>query len=107
MSRASARHHPAPLACHDDGGPRTRLARPGLRVKQLGLAIGAVYFTFLAVTNTLNFVVSVGGYHWAFLNSGNVSYIASIPKVYGWPGWFAQPAVLAAASVEAAGAVLC
>jgi hypothetical protein len=106
MSRASARHHPAPLACHDDGGPTTGLARQGLRVKQLVLAIGAVYFTFLAVTNTVNFVVSVGGYHWAFLNSGNVSYIASITKVYGWPGWFDQAAVLAAASVEATGAVL-
>jgi hypothetical protein len=106
MSRASVRQHPAPLACHDDGGQGTRWSRPGLRVKQLVLAIGLVYFTFLTVTNTVNFVVSVGGFHWAFLNSGNVSYIASITKVYGWPAWFDQAAVLAAASVEATGAVL-
>ena len=88
---------------------RTRyhvLAAPGLRVKQLVLGIGAVYFTFVAVTNIVNFIVSVGGYHWAFLNSGNVSYITSITKNYSWPGWFDKAAVLAAAVVEAAGALL-
>lgn len=67
---------------------RTRyrlLTPPGLRVKQLVLGIGAVYFTFLAVTNIVNFIVSVGGYHWTFLNSGNVSYISSVTKIYAWP----------------------
>ena len=44
----------------------------------------------------------MGGYHWSFLNSGNVSYIASITKVYSWPAWFDKTAVLA----EAAGALL-
>jgi len=86
-----------------DGG---LLARPGLRVKQLVLVIGAVYFTLVAVTNVVSFVVSVGGYHWAFLNSGNVSYIASVTKVYKWPAWFDQAAVLAAAVAEATGAFL-
>jgi hypothetical protein len=55
---------------------RTRdrvLARPGARVKQLVLGIGAVYFTFVTATNTVNFIATVGGYHWVFLNSGNVS----------------------------------
>ena len=88
---------------------RTRdraLEAPGLQVKQLVLVIGAVYFTFVAVTNTVNFIVSVGGYHWAFLNSGNVSYITSITKIYSWPAWSDQAAVLAAALVEAAGAAL-
>lgn len=82
------------------------LTPPGLRIKQLVLGIGAVYFTFVAVTNMVNFIVSVGGYHWSFLNSGNVSYIASITKVYSWPAWFDKAAVLAAALVEAAGALL-
>ena len=89
--------------------PRARyrvLSPPGLRVKQLVLGIGAVYFTFVAVTNVVNFIVSVGGYHWSFLNSGNVSYIASITKVYSWPGWFDKAAVLAASLVETAGALL-
>ena len=43
---------------------RTRyrlLTPPGLRVKQVVLGIGAVYFTFLAVTNIVNFIVSVAG----------------------------------------------
>jgi hypothetical protein len=88
---------------------RTRyrlLTPPGLRVKQLVLGIGAVYFTFLAVTNIVNFIVSVGGYHWTFLNSGNVSYIGSVTKVYAWPAWFDKAVVLAAALAETAGAVL-
>ncbi len=82
------------------------LSPPGLRIKQLVLGIGAVYFTFVAVTNVVNFIVSAGGYHWSFLNSGNVSYIASITKVYSWPAWFDKAAVLAASLVEAAGALL-
>ena len=88
---------------------RTRcrlLARPGVRVKQLVLGIGAVYFTFVAVTNIVNFIVSVGGYHWTFLNSGNVSYISSVTKIYAWPAWFDKAVVLAAALAEAAGAFL-
>ena len=84
---------------------RGLLARPGLRVKQLVLVIGGVYFTLVAVTNVVSFVVSVGGYHWAFLNSGHVGYIASVTKAYHWPAWFDQAAVLAAAVVEAAGSV--
>jgi hypothetical protein len=79
---------------------------PGVRVKQLVLGIGAVYFTFVAVTNIVNFIVSVGGYHWTFLNSGNVSYISSVTKIYAWPAWFDKAAVLAAALAEAAGAFL-
>jgi hypothetical protein len=82
------------------------LTPPGLRVKQLVLVIGAVYFTFVAVTNVVNFIASVGGYHWTFLNSGNVSYISSVTKVYSWPAWFDQAVVLAAALAEAAGAFL-
>ena len=88
---------------------RTRyrlLTPPGLRVKQLVLGIGAVYFTFLAITNIVNFIVSVGGYHWTFLNSGNVSYISSVTKIYAWPAWFDKAAVLAAALAETAGALL-
>jgi len=89
--------------------PRTPdqfLARPGIRVKQLVLGIGAVYFTFVGVTNAVNFVATVGGLHWVFLNSGNASYITSITKLYGWPTWFDRAAVLAAAVVEAVGALL-
>jgi hypothetical protein len=87
-------------------GKNRLLTPPGLRVKQLVLGIGAVYFTFVAVTNIVNFIASVGGYHWAFLNSGNVSYISSVTKAYAWPAWFDQAAVLAAAVAEAAGAFL-
>ena len=89
--------------------PRTRyraLEAPGLRVKQIVLVVGAVYLTFVAVTNMVNFIVAVGGYRWTFLNSGNVSYITSITKVYAWPAWFDKAAVLAAALAEAAGALL-
>jgi len=82
------------------------LAPLGLRVKQLVLAIGAVYFAFVAVTNLVNFIAVTGGYHWTFLNSQNESYIASITKVYSWPAWFDKAAVLAAAVAEGVGAFL-
>jgi hypothetical protein len=65
-----------------------------------------IYFAFVAVTNLVNFIAVVGGYHWTFLNSQNESYIASITKVYGWPAWFDKAAVLAAAVVEGIGAFL-
>jgi hypothetical protein len=86
---------------------RERLPVPlGVRVKQLVLGIGAIYFTLITVTNTINFISSVGGYHWVFLNSGNVSYITSLTKIYSWPTWFDKAAVLAAVVVEGTGAVL-
>jgi len=82
------------------------LEPPGLRVKQLVLVIGAVYFTFVAVTNLVNFIAVTGGYHWVFLNSQNESYIATITKAYRWPAWFDKAAVLAAAVAEGIGAFL-
>ena len=86
---------------------RERVLVPlGVRVKQLVLGIGAVYLTFITVTNAVNFVSSVGGYHWVFLNSGNVSYITSVTKIYAWPTWFDKAAVLAAVVVEGVGAFL-
>ena len=80
--------------------------RPGLLLKRLVLVIGAVYFTMVAVTNTVNFIAAVGGFHWTFLNSGNAAYIASIIKVYSWPTWTTDAAVLAAALAEGFGAFL-
>ena len=80
--------------------------RPGLLLKRLVLVIGAVYFTMVAVTNTVNFIAAVGGFHWTFLNSGNAAYIASIIKVYSWPAWTTDAAVLAAALAEGFGAFL-
>jgi hypothetical protein len=82
------------------------LAQPGLLLKRLVLAAGAVYFTLVTVTNVVNFVASVGNFHWTFLNSGNVAYIASITKVYSWPAWTDKAAVLVAALAEGFGAFL-
>ena len=61
------------------------LDRPGLLLKRLVLMVGAVYFGMVCVTNTVDFIAAVGGFHWTFLNSGNATYIASITKVYSWP----------------------
>ena len=82
------------------------LAEPGLLLKRLVLAAGAVYFTMVALTNAVNFIASVGDFHWTFLNSGNVAYIASITKVYSWPAWANDAAVLLAALAEGFGAFL-
>jgi hypothetical protein len=82
------------------------LAQPGLLLKRLVLAAGAVYFTMVTLTNAVNFIASVGGFHWTFLNSGNVAYIASITKIYSWPAWTDNAAVLVAALAEGFGAFL-
>jgi hypothetical protein len=96
---------PAPAA--GDDGPYSRLlAQPGLLLKRLVLLIGAVYFAMVAVTNAVNFIASVGHFHWVFLNSGNTAYIASIVKVYSWPVWTVDAVVLVAALAEGLGAFL-
>jgi hypothetical protein len=82
------------------------LAQPGLLLKRLVLAAGAIYFAMVALTNAINFIVSVGGFHWTFLNSGNVAYIASITKIYAWPAWTDNAVVLLAALAEGFGAFL-
>jgi hypothetical protein len=88
--------------------PRARSwwGQPGLVFKRLTLLIGAVYFTFVALTNVVDSIATIGGYHWTFLNSGNESYIASITKVYSLGNGFNRLAVVAAAVVEAVGALL-
>lgn len=70
------------------------------------LAVGAVYFTMVTMTNAVNFIASVGDFHWTFLNSGNVAYIASITKIYSWPAWTDNAVVLVAALAEGFGAFL-
>ena len=86
--------------------PVTQGARVGLLLKRLVLACGATYLGLVCVTNTVNFVNAVAGTHGKFLNSQNSSYIASIVKVYSWPGWFDELAVLGAATIEGIGAIL-
>src|ERR1700744_4735338 len=89
------------------GGVAQRLLdRPGLLLKRLVLVVGAVYLTMVAVTNVIDFIASVGHFHWVFLNSGNAAYIASIVKVYSWPVWTVDAVVLMAALAEGFGAFL-
>jgi hypothetical protein len=78
----------------------------GVVFKRITLLIGAIYLSFVCVTNAVDFVATVGGYHWTFLNSGNAAYIESITKTYSMPAWFNDAAVLAAALAEGFGAVL-
>lgn len=78
----------------------------GLRLKQLVLAFGAVYLAMVALTNLVNVISQVSGSRWAFLNSQNADYIATIVKVYAWPGWFDELAVVGAAGIEGIGAAL-
>jgi hypothetical protein len=95
-----------PMAAVAPGFRSRTLAEPGLLLKRLVLAVGAVYFTMVAVTNAVTFIASVGDFHWTFLNSGNVAYVASVTKTYSWPAWTDNAAVLAAALAEGFGAFL-
>jgi len=78
----------------------------GLRLKQLVLAFGAAYLGMVSLTNLINFVNATTDSHWKFLNSQNASYIASIVKVYSWPGWFDELVVLGAFAIEGIGCFL-
>jgi hypothetical protein len=80
--------------------------RIGLRLKQLILAFWAFYLGMVALTNSVNFVVTVTGAHWTFLNSGNHDSIASVVHGYHWPNWFVTLSVLGAAAIEGIGALL-
>jgi hypothetical protein len=95
-----------PLAAAAHGFRSRILGQPGLLLKRLVLAAGGVYFTMVTLTNAVNFIASVGDFHWTFLNSGNVAYIASITKIYSWPTWTDNAAVLVAALAEGFGAFL-
>src|SRR6478735_3733185 len=77
----------------------------GLRLKQLVLAFGAVFFTMVALTNLVD-LASDATTHWTFLNSGNTDYVKSVVAVYSWPGWFDELVVVAALVLEGTGAFL-
>src|ERR1700753_1330090 len=81
-------------------------ADPGLLLKRLVLLFGGLYFAMVAVTNAVNFIATVGGFSERFLNSGNVAYIASVTKVYSWPGWTDDAVVLPAALAQGVGPLL-
>jgi hypothetical protein len=85
--------------------PRSMNA-PGLRLKQLVLALGAAYLGIVALTNLVNLVAAVSGGDWAFLNSGNDDYVASVIAVYSWPSWLGSIVVLAALVLEGIGSAL-
>jgi hypothetical protein len=75
-------------------------------LKRLTLAFGGVYLAMVSLTNLVNFMAAVAGVRWAFLNSGNGDYIASIVKIYSLPPWFDEVFVLGAALIEGIGAAL-
>lgn len=106
MSNSNVRTAPDSTGLSAESRRSTHPIEVGVLFKRITLLIGAVYFTFVTVTNLVDFVATVGGYHWTFLNSGNAGYIASITKVYSMPAWFNDTAVLAAAVAECVGAVL-
>jgi hypothetical protein len=95
-----------PMAAVAHGFWSRTLAEPGLLLKRLVLAVGAVYFTMVAATNAVNFIASVGDFHWTFLNSGNAAYVALVTNTYSWLMWTDNAAVLAAALAEGFGALL-
>jgi len=96
---------PATVFSHTTGASRL-LDQPGLLLKRLVLLGGGMYLAFVALTNAVDFVATVGGFHWTFLNSQNAAYIASVTKVYSWPAWANDTVVLLAALGELFGALL-
>ncbi len=55
---------------------------PGLLLKRLLLGFWAMYFSMVAITNTIDLLGELGAFEWTFLNSGNFQYLESVVKVY-------------------------
>lgn len=82
------------------------LARPGLRLKQLLLVLGAAYLGVVAVTNLVNLGAEALTADVTALNSRNTDYVASVVGVYSVPGWLDELVVVGAATLETVGALL-
>jgi hypothetical protein len=82
------------------------LARPGLRLKQLLLVLGAAYLGVVALTNVVNLGDEALAANVTVLNSHNTGYVASLVGVYSVPGWLDELVVVGAAILEAIGALL-
>jgi hypothetical protein len=78
----------------------------GLWLKRLVLLIAGTYLAMVCVTNLVNVIEALTDTHATFLNSQNTSYITSIVKVYSWPSWFGDIAVIGAVMIEGVGALL-
>ena len=106
--------HTAQHPTHDDRATSSSVAgaihrildRPGLALKRLTLAVGAIYFTLIAITNLVNLLHGVHLLHGTILDSGNIAYIRSITKSWSLPTWFDDIAVAGAFCAESFGAVL-
>jgi hypothetical protein len=81
-------------------------APPGAILKRLLVAFWAMYFSMVAVTNTVDLLDRLGALHWTFLDSGNFDYMRSIVKVYGVGAAPTEILLAGALVVELAGAAL-
>jgi hypothetical protein len=62
--------------------PEVLSKSPGLVFKRVLIGFWAMYFTMVAITNSVDLADEVGLFDWTFLNSGNFSYLESVVKVY-------------------------
>ncbi len=78
----------------------------GVLLKRLLLAFWAMYFSMVAVTNTIDLLDEIDALHWTFLNSQNFDYMRSIVKVYDVGSLPTGLLLAGALAVEVVGAVL-
>jgi len=62
--------------------PWLRADGPVVLLARLIVLFWAVYFTPIAVTNTVDLLERVGAIHWTFLNSGNFDHVRSVVRIY-------------------------
>jgi hypothetical protein len=88
--------------------PDEQALRPlGVVLKRLLLGFWAMYFTLVALTNTVDLLDELGALHWQFLNSGNFDYMLSIVKVYDVGATATKLLLAGALVVELVAAGLC
>jgi hypothetical protein len=82
------------------------LDSPGLLLRRLVLFFWAMYFSMVAITNTIDFLGELDLFEWTFLNSQNFQYLESVVKVYDVGSLLTKLMLLGALTIEIVGAVL-
>jgi hypothetical protein len=78
----------------------------GAVLKRILLGFWAMFFSIVALTNTVDLLGELGVLHWTFLNSGNFDYMRSIVQVYDVGAVPTKLLLAGALAVEVVGAAL-
>ena len=82
------------------------IAQPGRLFKRVLIAFWALFFSFVALTNLVDLLDTLGAFDWTFLNSQNYEYVRSVVVVYDVGTPLTKLLLAGALLIETVGAVL-